>query len=235
MTHWKNARKWKKVWLNNSPEGFEIFLDDNRLLTPKNEIVVLKTKKLALKVLKEWEKQEKFVEPSTMPVTRLVNSAIDTVKVDHQLIVEHLLSYGETDLICYRARNPAELVELQNANWNPVLEWARKDLKIGLKCVYGLCYETQCLQAIKTIRERINEFDCFTLVAFSELVTISGSMLLGLATYYNFLEHEEAWQKSVLDEVWQGSKWGYDEESKLAREKKLKDFKFAYEFLTLLK
>ncbi len=234
MNHWKNARNWRKVSIRNSRKGFEILLDDKRLLTPKNEAIILKSEKLALKVSREWEQQEKFVKPSTMPITRLVNSAIDQVKVNHQSVVDDLIAYGETDLICYRVTEPADLVQLQEENWDPVLHWARKDLGIDLKCVYGLRYVPQSIEALKEIQIQLNEPDCFALTGISELVNISGSLLLALAVYHNFLKPDEAWRKSVLDEVWHCSKWGHDEESRNARQRKLEDFKFAYQFLSLL-
>ena len=235
MTQWKKVRKWEKVSLRHSLDGFEILLDDTRLLTPKKETVVLTTRKLALSVAQEWERQEKFVDPATMPITRFVNSAIDKGKVERPLVIDNLLDYAETDLICYRVKSPDDLVELQNVQWNPVLHWARKELGISLKCVYGILHEKQLSGEIEKIRTKINRFDHFTLTAFSEFVTISGSILLALAVYFHYLRVEEAWKKSVLDEVWQCSKWGQTGESIRIRENKLKDFKFAYEFLTLLK
>ena len=99
MTQWKKVRKWEKVSLRHSLDGFEILLDDTRLLTPKKETVVLTTRKLALSVAQEWERQEKFVDPATMPITRFVNSAIDKGKVERPLVIDNLLDYAETDLI----------------------------------------------------------------------------------------------------------------------------------------
>ena len=235
MSQWKKYRKWKNVSVQKSMIGFKIFLDKEELLTPKSNAFLMTSEKLATQVAKEWESQEKFLRPSTMRLTTFVNSAIDKVKEDYSLIVEDLLSYGETDLLCYKAESPKDLVELQNLHWDPILKWSAKDLGIRLRCFSGIKYQSQALKEIEKIRKILEKFDHFTLTAFSELVTISGSMLLALALYFNEVDVERAWHKSVLDEVWQASKWGYDEESTRVRKNKLDDFKFAFEFLSLLK
>ena len=124
----------KKTWVNTSVElvgsSFAVLLDDEYLQTPKKAKVLLPTQRLAEKLADEWQTQSENIDPSTMPYSRLVNSAIDKVQANFDSIVLDLLAYGDTDLVCYRAESPRDLVLLQQKNWDPILLWAKKNLQI---------------------------------------------------------------------------------------------------------
>jgi chaperone required for assembly of F1-ATPase len=234
MTGWSKKRTWEIAYANKTDSGFEIFLDEKKVSTPKNHILLLPTEKLALEIVREWDEQLDNVEYSKMPFNRLANSSIDKVKTNFDSIVLDLAGYGDTDVVCYRAETPAELVLRQQKHWDPVLKWAKTELGISLRPIVGIKYHPQDPGALKKIFDKINSFDHFSLTALYDLITISGSVLLALATSNEHMRPEIAWEKSVLDENWQREKWGNDDESILDRTNKLADFKMAYEFLKLL-
>ena len=234
MTKWIKRRTWKNTSVKKVGSSFEIALDHRFITTPKKNKLCLPTRKLAIKIAEEWEQQVDSIDSSQMPFTRLVNSAIDKVKQNYDSVVLDLLNYGDTDLLCYRSESPKDLISRQNTCWDPILLWAKNELSIDLKTTYGVTYNAQESVQISRISKEISSYDCFTLTGFYDLVTISGSMLVALSLCNGQITPDHAVDISFLDEDWQREKWGQDEESTFNRANKSKDFKTAYEFLTLL-
>ena len=234
MKKWLKRRTWKKTTLKKVGSVFEVFLDDKPLITPKKNKILLPTRKLGEKILEEWAQQLDAIDPSQMPYTRLVNSAIDKVQPNYEAVVLDLLNYGETDLLCYRTGSPQDLVSKQSKLWDPILIWAKNELSIDLKTTFGIIYNAQDAGQIQILAEEINSYDSFTLTGFYDFVTISGSILVALSLYYKQISPSHAIDISFLDEDWQREKWGHDEESTFNRANKSRDLNIAYEFVTLL-
>lgn len=70
----------------------------------------------------------------------------------------------------------------------------------------------------------------FQLAAFHDLVSLSGSLILGFATAQGWRDADEIWQISRLDEIWQAEQWGDDEEAMQAAEVKRSAFLHAKRF-----
>ena len=64
---------------------------------------------------------------------------------------------------------------------------------------------------------------------------LSGSALLALAVALRRLSPEEAWEAAHVDEDWQISQWGEDDEAKERRENRRRDFAAAARMLELLR
>ncbi|PNB30175.1 ATPase, partial [Pseudomonas sp. FW305-130] len=77
---------------------------------------------LAEAVAEEWRAVEGEINPLAMPLTGLANAAIDRVSPDPALFARGLATYAESDLLCYRADAPEDLVERQAAAWDPLLD-----------------------------------------------------------------------------------------------------------------
>ena len=63
-----------------------------------------------------------------MPVTRLVNVAIDAIDGHAVAVRADIVKYAGSDLVCYRAEEPARLVARQAQMWDPVLAFAEAHL-----------------------------------------------------------------------------------------------------------
>jgi chaperone required for assembly of F1-ATPase len=81
------------------------------------------TKAAAEIVADEFAAQEKVIDPGKMPATRLVNTAIDGIAQDPQAVFEDILRFAGTDMLCYRADSPQELVSRQTQQWDPLIDW----------------------------------------------------------------------------------------------------------------
>lgn len=234
MLRWEKRRTWKKVLVRSAESGFQIFLDEKPIETPNKNLIVVPTKKLADALAKEWKTQKKVVGFKKMVFNKLVNSSIDQVTVSRTSIIEILIEYGDTDLLCYRAEDPPDLCLLQETQWGPVLNWLEKTFSINLKVYSGVIYEPQEEQQLQQLKNILQVYSDFEIAALHELVTISGSLIIGLAVKNKALTLQEAWNRAILDESWQMQKWGKDQESLDRLNLRRKEFNAAYDFLKLL-
>jgi chaperone required for assembly of F1-ATPase len=213
VSAWKAKRFWKTATAEACEGGFTVRLDGRAVKTPAKSAFVLPTLAMAQAAAAEWDSQVKEVRPETMPVTRMANSAIDKVAVQFDEVAGLLAAYGESDLLCYRATGPAELIARQEAVWNPLLDWAAAVLGAPLVATAGVVHVAQPPGSIAALRARLFALTPFQLAAMHDLIAISGSLILGFAVAEHHLTAAEAFSISRIDEQWQAEKWGEDEEA----------------------
>ena len=118
-------RFWKEVTLEQSTFGYAVRLDGRPVKTPTRNELVLPTQRLADAVVAEWDAVETSIDPARMPMTGFANAAIDRVGPDRDAFAAAIASYGETDLMCYRAEQGEALAVRQAEIWDPWLKWAQ--------------------------------------------------------------------------------------------------------------
>lgn len=224
MSDWALKRFWSAVDVAPEGTGWTVTLDGRRVRTPGRAPLVLATEALARAVAEEWAAQEGAVRPATMPLTRAANSAIDKVTPQRAEVAGMLAGYGGTDLLCYRAEAPEALAARQAEEWDPLLAWARDRLGAHLVVTAGLVPVAQPAPALAALRARIDALDVFALTALHDLVTLSGSLVIGLAALEEAWPAEELWRRARLDEDWQESLWGRDAEAERAGEERRRAF-----------
>jgi chaperone required for assembly of F1-ATPase len=224
MSAWAAKRFWKEAKAVKLDNGFSVELDSRSIKTPAKTPLLVPTLQLADAIAKEWDAQDGQIDPATMPVTRMANSALDKVATQFSDVANMLAAYGDSDLLCYRATHPEELVARQAQRWDPVLNWANDSLHARLKPVSGIIHQPQDQAAIEILSKRVFALSSFELAAFHDLVAISGSLVLGIAVTDNWLTAEAAWDLSRLDELWQEEQWGSDDEATDLAAKKKDDF-----------
>ena len=230
MSEWKPKRFWTQSAVVEVEGGFTVELDGRRVKTPAKAALTLPTRAMADAVAAEWDAQEKEIDPATMPFTRSANAAIDKVRIQHAEVADMLADYGDSDLLCYRATHPQELTDRQSAEWDPALDWAATALSARLLPVAGVRHQPQPGQALEVLRRRVHAMDAFRLAAFHDLVSLSGSLILGFAAALNWREMDDIWRISRLDEDWQIEQWGHDDEAHEAAEVKKTAFFHAKRF-----
>jgi chaperone required for assembly of F1-ATPase len=232
--NWTPRRRfWRAATVRPAAGGFGVALDERTLRTPAKAPLVVPSRALAEAVAAEWDALE-AIDPARVPLTRLANSAIDRVSARPGEVAEAVAAYGETDLICYRADEPAGLRERQAAAWDPWLEWAGRELAAPLVAVAGLMHHAQSAESVARLRAAVAGHGPFELTALHELVTLSGSLVLGLAVSRGALGGAEAWELSRIDEAWQIEHWGLDAEAEAAAGRARADFLRAERLLGLL-
>ncbi|MEL7138608.1 MAG: ATP12 family protein [Pseudomonadota bacterium] len=227
-------RFWKITSVAEVAGGHEVRLDDKPIRTPGKAPLVLPTLDLAEAMAAEWEAQVERVNPSAMQVTRAANTAIDRVAPAPEAVVEELAGYGETDLLCYRAPHPEALTARQAALWDPLLDWAAEAFGARLIPAAGVIYAAQDAAALARLRVPLEAADPWRLTALHELVTISGSLVIGLATADGRLSPAEGWEVSRVDEDWNIAEWGEDAEAAVQAARREAAFLSAARILTLL-
>jgi chaperone required for assembly of F1-ATPase len=210
---WKAKRFWTDVSVTEAEGGFAVLLDTRRVQTPGKQPLILPTHAMAEAVAAEWAAQDGEIKPLTMPVTRAANSAIERVRPQKAEVAAMLAAYGETDLTCHRAASPAALVERQAQAWDPILAWAATAHGAPLRPTVGVLPALQPQGSLDALAAHVAALDEFRLTALHDLVTLSGSILLGLAVADRHLDPETGWRLSRIDEDWQAEQWGEDEEA----------------------
>lgn len=234
MTEWKARRFWTQATVAPVDGGYEVRLDGRPLRTPGKLPLVVPSQALALAIAAEWDAQADVIDPGAMPLTRAANSAIERVAPRFDAVADMLADYGGTDLLCYRADHPVELVLRQAEGWNPWLDWARDTLGAPLRVTQGVIPVAQDRAALARLRARLGSLSPWQLTALHDLVTLSGSLVLGLAVLDGRLDAEAAHRLSRLDEEHQAEIWGRDEEADAAAEGRLQALRNAARLLALL-
>jgi chaperone required for assembly of F1-ATPase len=230
MSGWAKKRFWNETSVEEEEDGFAVRLDGRAVKTPAKARLVVPTRAMAEAIAAEWDAQGEEVDPTRMPTTRGANAAIDKVWVQHGEVADMLAEYGNSDLLCYRATQPQELVARQAEAWDPLLDWAASDLQARLEPREGLMHADQEAQSLKTLRQRVHDLNEFELAAFHDLVSLSGSLVIGFAAVHKWDQIERLWDISRIDETWQEEQWGIDEEAKAQAHVKREAFLHAERF-----
>lgn len=213
MSGWSARRFWTETSAVPAEGGFAVHLDARPVRTPLKAPLILPTRGLADAVAAEWQAQEGKVDPETMPFTRTANSAIDKVAPQQDAVAAMLAEYGGSDLLCYRAEGPPDLVARQAEAWDPILVWALETFGADLVVTTGVIHVAQPPESLVNLHRKLGEMSAFQLSAFHDLVALSGSLVLALAVTEGRLSAEAGWSLSRIDEDWQISLWGEDEEA----------------------
>lgn len=208
-------RFYEVVAVGDGGEGAHaVLLDGKTVRTPLKSKLAAPSRAAAELVAAEWASQKQVIDPLTMPVTRLVNTVIDGVAPDPQPVFEDILRYASSDLLCYRADSPDRLVELQGEAWDPVIGWAAERLGARFILAEGVMHQEQPRDAIAAFGAALRRHDNpFALACLHTVTTLTGSALLSLAFAEGFIDRDEAWRLAHVDEDWQASQWGDDEEA----------------------
>jgi chaperone required for assembly of F1-ATPase len=230
----RSKRFYKDVAIANEGGSMALRLDGKPVRTPGKAPLALPTRALAEAVAEEWRAQGERIDPRTMPLTRLANSAIDGVAGREEAVIDDILAYAGSDLLCYRAHGPRGLTEAQAKHWDPVVAWAKEALNAPLVLSEGVVHVAQPQASLAAIRKRVEGRDPFSLAALHVLTSLTGSALLALAVALGRLTPEEAWAAAHADEDFQIGQWGEDADAAERRETRRRDFAAAARMLALL-
>lgn len=222
----------KRFWRQVSVDDDRVIrLDDRPVRTPGRTPLALPTQAAAEAVAAEWAAVADMVDPRAMPLTGLANAAIDRITPDPAHFAEGLARYGESDLLCYRADDPAELAARQAAAWDPVIAWARARYDIAVETTAGIIHRPQPPATLARLGDAVAALDPFAMAALSPLVTLTGSLLLALALVEEAFDADTIWTAAHVDEDWQVERWGEDILAAERRTARRAEFDAALRFL----
>ena len=213
--------------------GFAVTLDGKPVRTPAKRPLRLPSRGFADAVAAEWRAQQGDIDPARMPLTRLANTAIDRVAVGRIEVIAEVASYADTDLVCYRAEAPPELVASQRAAWQPLVDWAASHHGAPLHVTTGVRPVEQPPGTLRAIAAAVGAFDDFALAALHAVTSACRSVVIGLALADGRLDAAAAWECAHVDEAYQAGRWGDDPDVVRRLETVRRDIAAAAEVLAL--
>jgi len=193
--------------------GFGIALDGRPVRVPSRKPLVVQTRALAEAVAEEWNSQGETLDPDTMPMTQLATTAQDRVGMMRDAIIDELMAFAGSEVLCYRAAEPADLVARQAAVWDPLLAWATGRFGCAWAVTEGLMPVTQPPAVHVALRAAFEAMDDATLTAVQVAAPLCGSPLIGIALVEGRMTAEDAYTTSLVDELYQAAQWGDEYEA----------------------
>jgi chaperone required for assembly of F1-ATPase len=222
----RQKRFYERVTMPKESAVHILRLDGKRAMTPGRKPLAVPSERLAGAIVSEWEAQRETIDPLSMPVTRLANSAIDGVADRMEEVRRDVVSYAESDLLYYRAESPEGLVRRQNELWDPILVWAARAFIVRFNLAGGVMHVAQPEETTQALAALIDTFDePFRLAGLHLATTLTGSALISLALSHGEQDADSAWAAAHVDEDWNISQWGEDAEAAERRARRLADFR----------
>jgi chaperone required for assembly of F1-ATPase len=229
-----SKRFYKSVAVKPLESGYGILLDDRGVRTPVGVHLSVPTEALAQAIAEEWDAQEEHIKPHSMLLTGMANTAIDRISSSRTAVIDEVEAYANSDLLCYWAEEPADLVQRQAKTWKPLLDWAASTFDAQMIVTEGIIHVSQSKDALTSLRLVVEKEADFPLTAVSSLTAICGSLIVALAVRYGRLDADQAFEVSQLEETHQIELWGEDYEAHDRRENLQRNISSMAQFLTLL-
>jgi chaperone required for assembly of F1-ATPase len=226
-------RLYDVVAIGRERSSFTVLLGGRPLRTPEKNILRLPTAALAAGVANEWLAQGETLRPESMPLTRLAATAAERIGARRRAVADAVVGYAGSDLLCYRAESPDELVMLQRRAWQPLLDWAAERWGARLAVGAGVVPIEQPPAAIDALRRAVDQATDLELAALSCVVQASGSIVVGLAVLDGRIDAATAAATALLDEQYQAERWGIDAEAERRRREIADNIRAAASFLSL--
>lgn len=226
MTDEAPKRFYKKAEAGEAAGGYTVLLDGRTLRTPAKAMFVAPTQKLATLAAEEWAGQGETILAATMPLTRLINVALDHTPRTRGEMAAQIGKFAETDLACHRAEHPPSLAARQAAAWDPLLDWA-ESVGAPLQAAGGILALDQPQASLDAFTTRAAALDDFRLTGLAHAAGLSTSALIAFAIAEQRLNAKDAFAAGALDDLFHLETWGEDEEAR----QRLNNQKAEYEAL----
>ncbi|MGB0576010.1 MAG: ATP12 family chaperone protein [Alphaproteobacteria bacterium] len=214
-------------------DGWAVLLDGKSIKTPAKQSLILPTIGLAERVAQEWQEQDKEIVPLSMPLTRFANATIDRTRMMRTDVIAQICAYAQSDVLCYRVDEPADFVERQMAEWQPILDWLSASRGISLRVTAGIVQIDQDRSALEAVKNTVSALNDFALTGLHSVTTGFGSIALGLALADGHIDCEKAVTLATLEEIYQMEIWGEDSETIRRHDELRQEVLNADQFMTL--
>lgn len=230
----KLRRFYREAVLQPAENGFSLLLDGKPLRTPEKNSLVLPNAPLGDALAKEWNAAGEYLDSQIMPYTKLAFTAVDRVGPHREAVIEQVSAYANSDVVCYRATSPSDLVERQKEDWDPVLVWAESQFDVAIQTVAGISHVAQEHDTLSALTSAFSVKSDFYLAALYSLVANGNSLILALAVAIGGKNPDEAFRSANCEELYQWEKWGRDAEAEARLEERAGEFQAAAAFIKLL-
>ncbi|WP_027134810.1 ATP12 family chaperone protein [Geminicoccus roseus] len=205
-------RFYKNVTTAAVDGNWQVLLDGKPIRTPMRRVLHVPTLALAQAIAIEWDLQGEELQVPAMRLTRLATTVVDLLPERQEPAVLQVMDYVGTDMLCYRASSPSDLVRRQDEVWQPWLDWLERAFDVRLPVFQTMLPQEVAPQAQERLDRVVRGLDPWRLVALHAAVTATGSLVLGLAMVEAVLPADEAFLVAELDSLYQVEQWGEDPE-----------------------
>lgn len=202
--------------------GWRILLDGRPVKTPAKKTLLVPAGGLAQAIADEWAAQGEFIDPFSMPLTRLLHVAVDRMEQAREGAAAEIARFASTDLLSHRAADSA-LAARQARLWDPWLDWSAKALDAPLKAAPSIAPLDQPEASIEALRRRALALDDFRLTGLVSAAPILTSAVLSFGLLEDEADAETVWTASRVEEDYQIERWGEDSEAALAAANRKRD------------
>ncbi|MFN2098660.1 ATP12 family chaperone protein [Altererythrobacter sp. MF3-039] len=223
-------RFYREVTLLEVEGGWQVALDGRPVKTQKGNPQLVTSNALGKLLTEEWAGMDEEFSAADLPLRDLADLAIDAISASRDETIAKLLSYLDTDTLCYRAEPDEPLFHRQREMWDPVLEAFEAREGITLQRVHGIVHKSHPEHSIERLRGRMAREDEFTLAALTAMASLATSLCVALQALEPGADGETLWNAANLEEDWQAEQWGVDEQAAARRAKRQADFLKALEF-----
>ncbi len=227
-------RFYEKAEVGEAAEGFSILLDGRATKTPGRTAIAVPSRDLAALMVAEWNAQASHINAASMPVVRLVNSAVEGGKGALGATRDEIISFVGNDLMLFRADNPVELVELQEKHWDPMLTLIARHFSVKFQPVVGIVHRDQPEATLNKLKGSLADLNFFAATALMSITGLAGSGLLALALRHQLADGGAVWDAAHVDEDYNARVWGADAEAEARRDKRRAEFDAALKVLELV-
>lgn len=218
-------RFYKDVGAGPVDGGFVVTLDGRQVRTPGKKLpVVVPAAAIATTMAGEWAAQSEFINPATMPMVRLINSAIESGEESIPAFRDEIIKFAAGDLLLYRAESPQELVSEQELAWDKALVSLARHFGVTFQPTFSIQHQAQPQATLDRLAASLAGENLFTLTALVSITGLTGSGLLTIGLWNKLFSPDQVWGAAHVDEDYQISQWGEDEEASERRAKRRVEF-----------
>lgn len=214
-------RFYSTVTVQPIDSEFAVLLDGKPIKTPIGTVLTA-NEALAKLMAAEWESQKDIIDPDHMPITRIISIARDRVPQDRLALIDEIVRYANSDLLCYRGEDAVRVA--QERLHDPVLAWA-KGKGITLQVTDGVMPVEQPIESLDAVRNLLTNASDMELAALAMATPLLGSAVLALSLWMKHLPVDQAIECARIDEDFQTSHWGEDKEAKAQWLKRERDIR----------
>jgi len=199
--------------INSSENNYCIHINNKMAKTPNGNGVELPTLKLAKIILKDYQAKKSKMPANIVSPIRLTNTAIDKLAINNDAYIEQLCLYLNSDVVCYFACSPNDLVKKQNKYWLPMIRFMQDVYNINILHTSEISAKSQPKDSLTKLKKILKNKNYFELSAIGVLVQLTNSIIISLALVNDKITAKDAYEISNLEELYQSSFWGKDEEA----------------------
>jgi len=226
-------RFYRDVTVEQAGQGFAVRLDGRAIKTAAGHPQTLPSRALANALASEWHAQGEELDITLFRFRDLADYAIDIIGTGRSAARDKLMSFAQTDTLCYRADPEEALFRRQQEVWEPLLTEFEAREGVRLEWVSGIIHRPQPAETLAKLRGTLNAQDDFRLAGLHMVTSVCASLVIGMGALEAGADADLLWSAANLEELWQAELWGQDAEALSRLETRRSQFTTGLEFIRL--